>query len=147
VKEKTKKFFGCATIILFLLLVIAIYLPGLLTTKIAVQEASAFSTILSLYEAEKKFQSQNENKQYGSLKELAEAGLIDTELAQGQKKGFRFEVVLGDKSFEAYATPLIYGRYGFTATGSRSFFVNEKNILTNADKQGERAGLSDKRID
>jgi hypothetical protein len=77
------------------------------------------------------------------------AGLLDADLATGQKNGFSFRyVVLGGSTlgapaqFELAATPLTYGR-----TGRRSFFRDSKGGLHGADRQGAVGSEIDPRVE
>jgi hypothetical protein len=144
---KTRKFIIGAVVLIPILLGIAIYLPSLLTSRIAAYETSAFTSMLSLYNAEMKFHSQTGIGRYGSLEELGAAGLIDADVARGIKNGYRFEIITSGNFFQAYATPIVYGRWGLKASGSRSFFTNEDRLLTEADKNGARAGPEDEVIE
>jgi len=45
------------------------------------------------------------NGSYGSLRELADAGLLSGSLAKGEGDGYRYEIRLKDKSYQAHALP------------------------------------------
>lgn len=108
-----------------LILAIAFLLPPLFTSSLARNETSAVSSLLSIYKAEQSFRSTNSLRAYGVLRELSSAGLIETALGSGIKGGYQFEVRLEADSFEAVATPVIYGsRWDFKRTGIRSFYIN-----------------------
>src|SRR5262245_35873215 len=85
-----------------LLLAAAIVLPCPLMAKVAVNETSAISSLLAVRKAEVGFRSRS--GRYGSLADLADAGLLGPDLAGGTKDGYRFEVVAKGGSFEATAT-------------------------------------------
>lgn len=85
---------------------------------------------------------------YGSLDNLAQAQLIETVLASGEKYGYRFAVQTtngtptGSPTFSITATPQRYRK-----TGRRSFYVDETGVLRGADKNGALADVSDPIID
>jgi len=81
------------------------------------------------------------NRRYATLEELSADGLIDKELASGVKDGYRFEIDAKGDSFEIHATPLIYG--GTKSTGTMSFYMNQANVFTVADKGGGKASPND----
>ncbi|MCP9493246.1 MAG: hypothetical protein MSG64_02200 [Pyrinomonadaceae bacterium MAG19_C2-C3] len=56
-------------------------------------------------------------------------------------KGYRIEMSANGSTFEATATPEVYGK-----SGRRSFFINEKGNLRGGDLAGRNATASDKRI-
>ena len=66
------------------------------------------------------------------------AGLLDSDVAKGDKNGYAFRYVIAGASdlgapakYELSATPLRYGR-----TGRRSFFRDSNGVLHAADRQG-----------
>ncbi len=141
--EKPEKI-ALAFLIALLLLIGAIYYPSLSTSKIAIQEARAVKNLLNIYEAELSFH--NQKGSYGSLDELIEAELIDNSLSSGINSGYRIEIENKKGEFEAYATPIRYGRNGFISDGQRSFYINDKRFITEADKKGARADENDRRL-
>lgn len=139
---------GMAVNTISLILAIAFLLPPLFTSSLARNETSAVSSLLSIYKAEQSFRSTNSLRAYGVLRELSSAGLIETALGSGIKGGYQFEVRLEADSFEAVATPVIYGsRWDFKRTGIRSFYINQSGIIRDADRGGSEATASDTPID
>lgn len=76
------------------------------------------------------------------------SGLLDAELAAGQKDGYSFRyVVVGASAlgapakFELAATPVSYGR-----TGRRSFFRDAEGTLRGADRHGAVGSASDPKL-
>jgi len=130
-----------------LLLAAAIVLPCPLMAKVAVNESSAFSSLLVVHKAEADFRSRS--GRYGSLGELADAGVVESDLACGSKDGYRFEVVAKSDSFEATATPLIYRdrMWRLKGTGKRSFYVSELGVMHESDKKGDKANADDPPIE
>jgi hypothetical protein len=113
----------------------------LICPKRANPQASAMMSIRTLGTAEAKFQS--DNGRYGTLHELVGDGHIDPVIATGVKNGYRFEIRLGEKEFEAYATPIK------VATGAtRSFYLSSPDWrIRGADKQGEKADADDRALE
>jgi hypothetical protein len=76
-----------------------------------------------------------------------EAGLLDSDLANGMKNGYAFRYVIAGASnlgapakYELSATPLRYGR-----TGRQSFFRDANGALHAADRQGAVGSENDPR--
>jgi len=76
------------------------------------------------------------------------AGLVDSDLATGQKNGYAFRyVILGASTlgapakYELASTPLQYGR-----TGKRSFFRDANGVLHGADRKGAIGNETDPKI-
>src|SRR5262249_20640561 len=114
---------GLITNAISLLVAIAVVLPGPLTARLAMNETSAVSSLLSIRKAEADFRSRS--GRYGNLAELADAGLLESDLANGSKNGYFVEIVVKADSFEAMATPLRYRDrpWRLKGTGHRSFYV------------------------
>jgi type IV pilus assembly protein PilA len=75
----------------------------------------------------------------GGASSPASAGLISTELALGEKGGYRFAVTGDGNAYAVTATPITYG-----TSGSRSFYMDQNMVLkehygpeaaTNNDKE------------
>jgi hypothetical protein len=76
------------------------------------------------------------------------AGLVDSDLATGQKNGYAFRYVIVGAStlgapakYELAATPLQYGR-----TGKRSFFRDANGVLHGADRKGAIGNETDPKV-
>ena len=77
------------------------------------------------------------------------AGLLDSELAKGEKNGYAFRYVIAGGSdlgapakYELSATPLHYGR-----TGRQSFFRDSHGFLHAADHQGAVGNQTDPKVE
>ncbi|MGB6199528.1 MAG: hypothetical protein WA871_09515 [Candidatus Acidiferrales bacterium] len=83
------------------------------------------------------------------------ANLIDSDLASGEKGGYKFRYRIVPSAaatttedqnklsgYELAATPVAYGK-----SGTRSFFLDSTGALRGADKKGAVAGPGDPRID
>lgn len=110
-------------------------------------EASAISILRTIFSSEATFQATAGNGDFGSLKELAKQGLINSVLADGEKNGYVFRIRVEKTSsesrtfFEAHAVPRTYGE-----TGRRSFFIDESGTIRSADKNGKEASANDEAI-
>lgn len=110
-------------------------------------EASAISILRTIFSSEATFQATAGNGDFGSLKELAKQGLVNSVLAEGEKNGYLFRISVektsseSRSSFEAHAVPRIYGQ-----TGRRSFFLDESGTIRSADKNGKEASARDEAI-
>ena len=112
----------------FILIIAAIAIPNLLVARISANEASAISNLRTINATVTNFQSLN-NRYPDSLMELKTAGLLEEELAGGQKSGYRFSyrtVTLSDGSpgYEATAEPIQPG-----STGRRYFYLNQDGAI------------------
>lgn len=116
---------------MFVLIVLAIAVPNILAARNAANEGSAISSLRTIMSAEMTYQATTGRGRYGTLTELAQAGLIDAELASGRKNGYRFSVVLSESDFGVHANPQSYG-----SGGRRSFFTNSTGVIRAADKRG-----------
>jgi hypothetical protein len=111
-------------------------------------EASAISILRTIFSSEATFQATAGNGDFGSLKELAKQGLINSVLAKGEKNGYLFRIRVEKTSsesrsfFEAHAVPRTYGQ-----TGRRSFFVDASGTIRSADKNGKEASFNDEPIE
>ncbi|MEO6393626.1 MAG: DUF4190 domain-containing protein, partial [Pyrinomonadaceae bacterium] len=72
---------GFVSMGLFVLIVLAIAIPNLMAARRAANEGSAQSSLRTLMSAEMTFQATAGGGKFGSLAELAQANLIDTQLA------------------------------------------------------------------
>jgi hypothetical protein len=128
----------------FFVLIAAISVPNLLAARRAANEAGTINSIRQIAQAEATYLStRGMKRQFGTLQQLADAGLIEKALAKGEKYGYRFELKTTGNSFELTATPLTYGRT--TSPGKRSFHVSSDSgyVLHAADKKGLEADAFD----
>lgn len=120
-------------------IVAAIAIPNLLASYRAANEGSAIHSLRMISEAELAYQT-NFGK-YGTLQELATNGLIDPNLADGNKNGYQFTLTLpteNPEGFEVTGVPEDYRK-----TGMRSFFVDETFVIREGDKFGGPATKMD----
>ena len=120
----------------------AIAVPNLLAARRAANEAAAIGTLRKINAAQATYLSTaGGSSDYGSAEELIKYELLDPQLAEGTRSGYRFEIEdLGD-GYTATAVPVEYPK-----TGARSFYVSEDGVIRGADKQGEAADADDPEI-
>ncbi len=132
-------YFGVA-IIPIVLIVAAIAIPNLLRAKMAANEATAVGSLRAINTAIVSYSSQYGHVP-GKLTALAPpavgpqtenfAGLIDTDLAHGQKSGYVFSYEASDSqgrgiydAYVVYADPVTSG-----TTGQRHFFTDQTGVI------------------
>jgi type IV pilus assembly protein PilA len=115
-------------------IVSAIAIPNLISSRRAANEGSALATMRIIVSAQAAYRSTAGGGTYGSLAALRTAGLVDAVVGASDttaKSGYLFNtgtvVGPGFPAFDATATPSLFS--GTTATGSRSFFVNETGVI------------------
>jgi type IV pilus assembly protein PilA len=115
-------------------IVSAIAIPNLLSSRRAANEGSALGTMRIIASAQAAYSATAGGGSYGDLGNLRTAGLVDVVVGASDvtaKSGYLFstDAVSGPNfpAFDATATPSIF--LGATATGSRSFFVNETGVI------------------
>jgi len=115
-------------------IVSAIAVPNLISSRRAANEGSALATMRIFVSAQAAYRATTGGGSYGDLSALLTAGLVDEVVGSSDttaKSGYLFTTsgVTGPSfpAFDATAVPSIYT--GVTATGSRSFFVNEGGVI------------------
>jgi type IV pilus assembly protein PilA len=115
-------------------IVSAIAIPNLISSRRAANEGSALATMRIIASSQAAYRATAGGGSYGSLSNLGTAGLVDLVIAASDttpKSGYLFSTgsVSGPNfpAFDATGTPSTYS--GATATGSRSFFVNETGVI------------------
>jgi hypothetical protein len=102
----------------------------------AANETAAIARLRAIAAAEARYQVESGGS-YGTLDQLIEKRYVNNP-SQGKLTGYRFEVQVRPGSFQVTAVPEKFG-----VTGSRSFYVDEANVLHAADKKGAPATVSD----
>lgn len=137
---------SCLSMVATVGVIFAIAIPNLLASRKAANEGAAISSLRALNAAEATYQSTTGEGSYGTMDELYRASLVEPALASGTKSGYRFVVrtaphAAGNPaSFEIVATPVERG--GASATGTRSFFVDESGVIR-VNKSGLEASIED----
>jgi type IV pilus assembly protein PilA len=121
-------------------IVAAIAIPNLLASRRAANEASALGTMRIIASSEATYQSTAGLGSYGDMAALLSHRYIDDVVGAATvgggtpKSGYLFAAAnvngVGVPAFDAIAEPSIHtGTSIISATGSRSFFVNEAGVL------------------
>ncbi|GEM_PF-1072108 len=112
---------------------------------ITINEKEAISALRTIHRAQITYQSTEGAGNYGSLKQLAKTNMINVELGQGLKCGYRFKIIKNEfvtnespASFGLIAIPFEYGK-----TGRTSFYIDESGVIRGADKKGNPASVRD----
>ena len=110
----------------------AIVLPGILSTKMAANEASAISSLRTIRSA--LFVYSKRFKTPGTLSDMAQAGLIDDVLGSGEKAGYSFEIYMAEQKDDSgiIASPLEWG-----STGERRFKINFMGQIISTAKEDD----------
>lgn len=117
-------------------IIAAIAIPNLLASRRAANEGSAMASLRTISSAEMVYYSTVGAGKYGTLNDLAKAGLLDAKLATGTKNGYHFTVELTTnednvEGFAAVGVPITY-----RSTGMRSFYIDETSVLRAGDNSG-----------
>ena len=119
---------------------IAITIPNLLAARRAANEASAIHSLRQIASAETEYYL-NVHK-YATFEELVSENLIDRQLASGTRNGYNFTLEMTNDEttpgFVVTGVPMTYD-----STGTRSFYVDESEIVRAADKRGAPASKMD----
>lgn len=127
-----------AVIILLIPIIAAIAIPNLLAARRSANEDSAISSIKVISSAQDVYMTSKEVNKCAGLPALNAENLIDSDLAKGEKNGYRFQVANSVSGCEINATPIS------ASTGSRSFyFSTEEGIIRAARKNGSMADKND----
>ncbi len=139
---------GIATSSTALLLIVpiiaAIAIPNILAAKRAADEGAAIRDLRVLFAAQSTYISTAGAGRCGDLRSLGTSRLIDGELANGTKNGYRFESNPSSTGIgcDVYATPVkrTDNMHSFMIVGS-------EGAVRGARKKGSRAEASDPRLD
>jgi type II secretory pathway pseudopilin PulG len=115
------------------LIIAAIAIPNLLRARMAANESSAVASVRSVIAAEVSYSNTHSDRGYTcSLSDLAQDQLIPSNLANGQRNGYAFELMNCSSGtsggtnvkFQVVAYPLTPN-----ATGVRAFCSDESNVV------------------
>lgn len=103
---------------------------------VSTNEGLAMKSLRALLNAETTFQNTVGKGEYGDLKQLRDAGLIDSDLASGLKEGFRFTVVFKKSTMSSQpAVDLVARPNEYPRDGRRSFYLTESGVLMFAEEK------------
>lgn len=105
----------------------------------AADETAAITRMRAIAQAEAQYQAMS-NGEYGSLDQLIAKHYVN-DPSSGKLTGYRFDVQVRTAHFEITAVPEKFG-----VTGTRSFYVDESNVMHGADKKGAPATASDPEV-
>ena len=98
--------------------------------------------MITIREAEAAFRAAH--GRYGTFQELASDRLIQSSIATGVFRGYKFTlVVAAADSYEAHAVPTEYGANAYSGTGKISLYLNQSGLIRGRDKRGEEANGND----
>lgn len=106
-------------------------------------EGGALDSIKKIRAAEQAYKAAKGAGKYGTLEELAEAGLIKPGLSDGRDRGYRFRVAVTGNSYSATAAPEEYGETAYKGTGGVSYFVDETGVIRWHYQDGAEANSGD----
>ncbi len=115
-------------VIAIILIIAAIAIPNLMRARRAANEASAVASIRTILNCQLLYLSTR--GKFTSLSGLTEDGCLDEVLGSGTKSGYKFTSSPGEiesQQFTATAIPVI--NTGSTATGDRTFFIDENQVI------------------
>ena len=120
-------------VIAIILIIITVALPRLSKAKMFAMETAAISAIRTIHTAQVEYSSQY-GKFAASLAELgppasgaespAAAGMIEKDLASGEKQGYKFTMTGNVGGYQINAQPIAFG-----TTGSRTFFSDQTMVV------------------
>ena len=105
----------------------------------AANETAAIARMRAIAQAEAQYQAMS-GGEYGSLDQLIAQRYVN-DPSSGKLTGYRFAVKVRSAHFEITAVPEKFG-----VTGTRSFYVDESNVIHAADKKGAAATTSDPEV-
>jgi hypothetical protein len=105
----------------------------------AANETAALARMRAIAQAEAQYMAMT-GGEYGSLDQLISNKYVN-DPSSGKLAGYRFNVQVKPAHFEITAVPEKAG-----VTGTRSFYVDETNVMRGADKKGAPATASDPEV-
>lgn len=102
----------------------------------AANETAAMARLRAIAGAEARYQVEA-GGEYGTLDQLIQKRYVN-DPSSGKLTGYRFEIQVKPGGFQVTAVPEKFG-----VTGTRSFYVDETNVVHAADKKGAPATASD----
>jgi hypothetical protein len=102
----------------------------------AANETAAMARLRAIVTAEARYMVES-GGEYGTMDQLIQKQHIN-DPSRGKLTGYRFEIQVKPGGFQVTAVPEKFG-----VTGTRSFYVDETNVIHAADKKGAPATASD----
>ncbi len=102
--------------------------------SVSTNEGRAMKVLRHLFNAQATYQSTAGNGEYGDLLQLHATSLIDKDLEDGVKDGYRFIITIkksslsSSPSFDLVARPIEYGK-----SGRRSFYLTGSGVLLTSE--------------
>lgn len=124
---------------LYIGVVMAIAIPNVIAAYHAANEGSAIRTVRLLANAESIYQSSQGAGKYGTLQDLAAAGLIEPKVANGVMNNYVFEIKTDGSSYEALATPAKDSEF----KGRSFYYSSNEECIRGAKKGGVAATAYD----
>lgn len=109
-------------------------------SQLAANEAAAKSSLRIIASAEVTYQATKGDGRFGSLDELMAENLVSKDIPQ--QYGYRIELRLSGKGYEAIALPVTYGE-----SGRLSYFIDETLVIRGGDHGGGAATISDQPLE
>ena len=104
--------------------------------EIVQKERQAMGMMYNVYYAEEMYKAKKGAGSYGTLDDLAAAGLFAKEALENS--GYKFDLTVSGDKFEITAVPVEYGK-----TGSVSMFMDQTHVLRGGDHNGAAATAAD----
>lgn len=105
----------------------------------AANETAAIARLRAVAAAEARYQVET-GGEYGTLDQLIQKRYVN-DPSSGKLTGYKFDVEVRSGRFQATAVPEKFG-----ITGTRSFYVDETNVIHAANKNGSPATASDPEV-
>ena len=113
--------------------------PKQVAVVTAANETAAMTRLRAIGAAEAQYQVES-GGEYGTLDQLIQKRYVN-DPSGGKLTGYRFDVQVKPGGFHATAVPVQSG-----ISGTRSFYLDETNVMHAADKNGAPASASDPEV-
>src|SRR5262249_8153839 len=120
-------------VVAIIMIIMGMAIPPLQTAKKMSFEAGAVKAISTIHVAQAQYQSQN-GRFAATLVELgppgkgspsaSSAGLIGSDLASGEKGGYKYNLVASEFGYTVHASPTAFGK-----TGDHTYFSDETLVI------------------
>lgn len=129
-------------------IIAAIAVPNMIKSQQAAHETAAMENIKTIGQGQTIYVVGKGHGKYGALADLGTDGIIDAQLAKGEKTGYLYtsdavSVDSGPAMYDTTAKPTSTGKFG---SGNRSFGSNETNVVYEVDGSVDVKGTPTDRI-